>query len=135
MRTGGESRIPAIRIRQSRTKSRQFPHSLSNQRLPGCERLHPFASVCRRLRVLPARCHSNVTREGARAQAVRVKIVRRTRAETTSSSEDALPARITGDPAIFGGKPIIRGHRLAVEHVLGLLAAGDKLEIVLQGYS
>lgn len=26
--------------------------------------------------------------------------------------------RITVNPAIFGGKPIIRGHRLAVEHVL-----------------
>ena len=25
----------------------------------------------------------------------------------------------------LGGKPIIRGHRLAVEHVLGMLAAGD----------
>jgi hypothetical protein len=35
----------------------------------------------------------------------------------------------------FGGKPIIRGHRLAVEHVLGMLAAGDSIETVLQGYS
>jgi uncharacterized protein (DUF433 family) len=43
----------------------------------------------------------------------------------SGTTEDALLARITTDPAIFGGKPIIRGHRLAVEHVLGLVAAGD----------
>jgi len=42
--------------------------------------------------------------------------------------------RITVNPAIFGGKPIIRGKRLAVEHVLGMLAAGDTPEIILQGY-
>ena len=34
-----------------------------------------------------------------------------------------LMERITVNPDIFGGKPIIRGHRLAVEHVLGMLAA------------
>jgi hypothetical protein len=39
--------------------------------------------------------------------------------------DDALLDRITVDPKIFGGKPIIRGRRLAVEHVLGMLAAGD----------
>jgi uncharacterized protein (DUF433 family) len=50
-------------------------------------------------------------------------------------SEDALLPRITTDPAIFGGKPIIRGHRLAVEHVLGMLAAGDTPETVLRGYA
>ncbi|MBV6627600.1 MAG: DUF433 domain-containing protein [Rivularia sp. (in: Bacteria)] len=27
-----------------------------------------------------------------------------------------------------------RGHRLAVEHVLGMLAAGDTYEILLKGY-
>ena len=42
--------------------------------------------------------------------------------------------RITINPAIFGGKPIIRGHRLAVEHVLGMLAAGDDLNTILEGY-
>lgn len=35
-----------------------------------------------------------------------------------------LLARITSDPAIFGGKPIIRGQRFAVEHLLGYLSAG-----------
>jgi uncharacterized protein (DUF433 family) len=42
--------------------------------------------------------------------------------------------RITVNPEIFGGKPIIRGHRLAVEHVLGMLAAGDSSEDILTGY-
>ena len=42
--------------------------------------------------------------------------------------------RITIDPAIFSGKPIIRGRRLAVEHVLGMLAGGDDVETILAGY-
>ena len=49
-------------------------------------------------------------------------------------SEDKLLERITVNPDIFGGKPIIRGHRLAVEHVLSMLAAGDPPEIILRGY-
>src|SRR5436305_9693926 len=48
--------------------------------------------------------------------------------------EQKLLERITVNPNIFGGKPIIRGRRLAVEHVLGMLAAGDTPEILLQGY-
>ncbi len=42
--------------------------------------------------------------------------------------------RITTNPSIFGGKPIVRGRRLAVEHVLGMLAAGDTIETILEGY-
>ena len=42
--------------------------------------------------------------------------------------------RITINPKIFGGKPIIRGRRIAVEHILGMLAAGDSIETILQGY-
>jgi len=49
--------------------------------------------------------------------------------------EDELLDRITVDPAIFGGKPIIRGMRLAVEHVIGMLAAGDTPDRLLQEYS
>lgn len=49
-------------------------------------------------------------------------------------NEDELLKRITTNPEIFGGKPIIRGRRLAVEHVLGMLAAGDDVETILQGY-
>ena len=45
-----------------------------------------------------------------------------------------LLVRITVNPAIFGGKPIIRGRRLAVEHVLGMLAAGDTTDTILRGY-
>jgi uncharacterized protein (DUF433 family) len=48
--------------------------------------------------------------------------------------EQKLLERITVNPNIFGGKPIIRGRRLAVEHVLGMLGAGDTPEILLQGY-
>lgn len=48
--------------------------------------------------------------------------------------EKRLLERIAADPAIFGGKPIIRGRRLAVEHVLGMLAAGDSPETILEGY-
>jgi len=42
--------------------------------------------------------------------------------------------RIVVNPKIFNGKPIIRGRRLAVEHMLGMLAAGDTPEIILKGY-
>ena len=49
-------------------------------------------------------------------------------------TEERLLERITVDPKIFGGKPIIRGRRLAVEHVLGMLAAGDSIETILAGY-
>ena len=49
-------------------------------------------------------------------------------------SENELLSRITVNPKIFGGKPIIRGRRLAVEHVLGMMAAGDTVEAILSGY-
>lgn len=42
--------------------------------------------------------------------------------------------RITYNPEIYGGKPIIRGRRLAVEHILGMLAAGDSIDTILEGY-
>lgn len=42
--------------------------------------------------------------------------------------------RITFDPEIFRGKPIVRGRRLAVEHVLAMLAAGDDIDTILEGY-
>ncbi len=48
--------------------------------------------------------------------------------------EQQLLDRITFNPDIFGGKPIIRGRRLAVEHVLGLLATGDTTEELLTAY-
>lgn len=48
--------------------------------------------------------------------------------------EQELLKRITFNPHIFGGKPIIRGRRLAVEHLLGILAAGDTNEDLLNAY-
>ncbi|MBM3924968.1 MAG: DUF433 domain-containing protein [SAR202 cluster bacterium] len=50
-------------------------------------------------------------------------------------NEAKLLERIIVNPKIFGGKPVIRGHRLAVEHVLGMLAAGDTPETILKGYA
>ena len=50
-------------------------------------------------------------------------------------NEAKLLERITINPKIFGGKPIVRGRRLAVEHILGMLAAGDTAETILSGYS
>ena len=49
-------------------------------------------------------------------------------------SEIDLLKRITMNPKIFGGKPIVRGRRLAVEHVLGMLAAGDTSQTLLEAY-
>ena len=49
--------------------------------------------------------------------------------------EQLLLKRITVNPNIFGGKPIIRGRRLAVEHVLGVLDAGDMPNTILHGYT
>ena len=48
--------------------------------------------------------------------------------------EKKLLDRITINPKIFGGKPIVRGRRLAVEHILGMLAAGDSPDVLLDGY-
>lgn len=49
-------------------------------------------------------------------------------------NSDNLLGRITINPEIFGGKPIIRGRRLAVEHILAMLVAGDTPETILSGY-
>ncbi|QPD03083.1 MAG: hypothetical protein Nkreftii_000857 [Candidatus Nitrospira kreftii] len=53
----------------------------------------------------------------------------------TNMNEQQLLERIVVNPQIFGGKPIIRGMRIAVEHVLGMLAAGDTPEMILKEYS
>ncbi len=49
-------------------------------------------------------------------------------------TEQELLTRITTNPQIFAGKPIVRGRRLAVEQVLGMLAAGDTAETLLNAY-
>ncbi len=48
--------------------------------------------------------------------------------------EEELLKRITFNPSIFGGKPIIRGMRIAVEHILGMLAAGSTVDELLEDY-
>ena len=49
-------------------------------------------------------------------------------------NEEDWMKRITVDPNIFRGKPIIRGHRIAVEHILGMIAEGSSIEELLEGY-
>ena len=48
--------------------------------------------------------------------------------------ETDLLQRVVSDPKVFGGKPSIRGKRLAVEHVMGMLAAGDSTQDILTAY-
>ena len=54
--------------------------------------------------------------------------------QATDIDIDELLTRITYNPEILGGKPTIRGRRLAVEHVLMQLAVGDTPETLLEGY-
>lgn len=42
--------------------------------------------------------------------------------------------RITADPSIFGGKPIVRGMRVSAELVLSLLAQGEQPEAIVTDY-
>jgi len=42
--------------------------------------------------------------------------------------------RITLDPAVMGGKPCIRGLRVTVGTVIGLLAAGRSRDEILKAY-
>jgi len=42
--------------------------------------------------------------------------------------------RITADPAIFGGKPVVRGMRISVELILSLLAQGETQDAILDDY-
>lgn len=43
-------------------------------------------------------------------------------------------SRITMDPAVMGGKPCIRGMRVTVGTLVGLMAAGKTIEEVLAAY-
>jgi uncharacterized protein (DUF433 family) len=42
--------------------------------------------------------------------------------------------RITQDPRIMGGKPCIRGMRVTVGAIVGLVAAGHSVEEILAAY-
>ena len=50
------------------------------------------------------------------------------------TDNNALLSRITANPRIFGGKPIVRGLRLSVELVLSLLAQGVSQAEILEDY-
>jgi uncharacterized protein (DUF433 family) len=52
----------------------------------------------------------------------------------TDLDESTLLKRITIDPQLLGGKPVIRGRRLAVEQILSMLTVGDTWETLLEGY-
>ena len=54
--------------------------------------------------------------------------------ERPVSGKTELLDRITVRADVLGGKPIIRNMRIAVEHVLGMLAAGDTAETILREY-
>ena len=43
--------------------------------------------------------------------------------------------RITVNPKILGGKPIIQGTRISVEHILDLLASDVTEEEILEDYT
>ncbi len=42
--------------------------------------------------------------------------------------------RITHNPAVMGGKPCVRGLRITVGNVVGLIAAGRTSERILEAY-
>ena len=43
-------------------------------------------------------------------------------------------ARITFNPAVMGGRPCIRGLRVTVGTIVGLMASGRSIEEILQAY-
>lgn len=49
-------------------------------------------------------------------------------------SRDPLLARITLDPKVMAGQPVVRGTRLTVSFILGRLAHGSAVEELLSEY-
>ena len=49
-------------------------------------------------------------------------------------TEDELLDRISVNPRVMVGKPVIRGTRLTVEYILELLAHGTAIEEILEEY-
>ena len=47
---------------------------------------------------------------------------------------DELLQRIERKPGVLGGKPVIKGTRLSVELIVGMLAAGETIEDLLRNY-
>ncbi len=48
--------------------------------------------------------------------------------------KDTFDERIVADPAVMVGKPIIKGTRITVEHILNVLGTGRSVEEVIQEY-
>lgn len=49
-------------------------------------------------------------------------------------SDQQLLSRIVCDSGVLAGKPVIRGTRLSVEYLLGLLAHGSTAEEIIDEY-
>jgi len=49
-------------------------------------------------------------------------------------SEKELLQRITLNPKVMVGKPVIKGTRLTVQYILGLLAEGETAEDIVDEY-
>jgi len=45
-----------------------------------------------------------------------------------------MSARIICDPKICGGKPVIRGTRIMVKNILGMVAGGYSKQRILKAY-
>ena len=50
-------------------------------------------------------------------------------------TDNELLDRITLDPAVMVGKPVVRGTRLTVEHILNLLAHGATEDEILREHA
>ncbi|NLO50831.1 MAG: DUF433 domain-containing protein, partial [Bacteroidales bacterium] len=49
--------------------------------------------------------------------------------------QEKLLNRIEINPKVLAGKPVIKGTRLSVQYILGLLASGAGFEEILSEYS
>ena len=110
---------PATRGGERRTPTSLTRRAIQRHRSGGAPRAH---HMIRRTVTTPDVCEYR-------------KATRTERSMISPMNEDKLLERITTNPEIFGGKPIVRGRRLAVEHVLGMLAAGDDIDTILAGYA
>jgi uncharacterized protein (DUF433 family) len=45
-----------------------------------------------------------------------------------------MSALIESNPGVMMGKPVVRGTRITVEHILEKLAAGENIEQILQAH-
>ena len=50
------------------------------------------------------------------------------------NNNQKILSRIIIDPTIMVGKPIIKGTRLTVQHILGLLAQGTSIDDIMHEY-